>query len=76
MNLGAGVLWVSVNIKEMLHLHGYGDVWENPLLVTPDVFCPIFKQHLIDNFTQSWRADVENNNEKLTLINTLNKFRI
>ena len=50
----------------MLHLHGFGDVWENPLLVTPDVFCPIFKQRLIDNFTQSWRTDVENN-EKITL---------
>ena len=41
---------------------------ETPLLVTPDVFCSIFKQRLIDNFTQSWRADVKNN-EKLTLYN-------
>ena len=66
----AGTKNWTQSIKEMLRLHGFGDVWENPLLVTPDIFCSIFKQRLIDNFTQSWRADVENN-EKSTLINTL-----
>ena len=36
------------------------------MLVNPNKFCNAFKQRLIDNFTQTWRTDVENN-QKLTL---------
>ena len=57
--------WVQ-NIKDLLYSHGYGDIWENPMLVNPNTFCNAFKQRLIDNFTQTWRTDVENN-QKLTL---------
>ena len=57
--------WVY-SIKHLLFSHGYGYIWENPLSVCPQVFCYAFKQRLIDNFTQIWRADIENN-QKITL---------
>ena len=36
------------------------------MLTNPNTFCKAFKQRLIDNFTQTWRTDVENY-QKLTL---------
>ena len=53
--------WVY-SIKDLLFSYGYGYIWENPLPVCPQVF----KQRLTDNFTQTWRADIENN-KTLTL---------
>ena len=54
------------SIQDLLFSHGYGYIWENPLSVCPHVFYNAFKQRLIDNFPQTWRADLDNY-QKLTL---------
>lgn len=43
--------WAS-NVKNLLYRNGYGYVWNNPFSVDPMIFTVMFKQRLIDVFTQ------------------------
>ena len=52
--------WIY-NIIERLNTYGYGNVWDNPYIICPDIFCRIFKQRLLDMFTQEWKVDLELN---------------
>lgn len=51
------VNWCS-NVKALLYENGFGYVWEMPLAVDPNQFMILFKQRLLDVFTQKWRSDI------------------
>ena len=52
---------VLVRHKVELYSTGYGNIWDNPKSVCPSEFCKIFKQRLLDIYTQKWRAELDAN---------------
>ena len=52
--------WVK-NRKTILEQYGLGYIWLNPYSIEPNIFVAIFKQRLIDEFTQKWISDMANN---------------
>ena len=50
-----------VNVKSLLDRHGFSFVWNSPYTVNPKQFVYVFKQCLVDNFIQEWRADIDKN---------------
>ena len=52
--------WVQ-SLKTLLEQFGFGHIWLDPYSVRPHVFVSIFKQRLIDDFTQKWRSDLAKN---------------
>jgi hypothetical protein len=52
--------WVS-KVKKLLYEHGFGYVFETPLTVNVNHFITLFRQRLIDTFTQNWSSDLESN---------------
>ena len=57
----------AYNVKTLSYTHGFGNVWEDPYSVNPNTFLCMFRQRLIDNFVQQWKADTINNNNVLSL---------
>ena len=52
--------WVQ-SLKTLLEQFGFGHIWLDPYSVSPNDFVSIFKQRLIDDFTQKWRSDLAKN---------------
>ena len=49
-------------MKTLLEQFGFGHIWLDPYRVSPNFgFVSIFKQRLIDDFTQKWRSDLAKN---------------
>ena len=52
--------WTS-NVKQLLSKYGFAFVFDSPHSVDMKSFPSIFKQRLIDNFTQEWYASINSN---------------
>jgi len=50
--------WAS-SVKNILCSNGFGDVWEQPSLALSKSFIPLFKQRLVDMYTQDWNGSVQ-----------------
>ena len=48
-----------LNVKNLLSIHGFAYVWDDPTAVNPKHFIPVFKQRLVDEFLQKWYEDIE-----------------
>jgi hypothetical protein len=49
------------NVRSLLEKYGFFDVWLNPLSVNQNCFIVVFKQRLIDEYLQEWRASINCN---------------
>ena len=52
--------WLS-KVKQMLQRNGFLYIWENPNLVNHKHFVHIFKQRLVDEFSQTWTSNLASN---------------
>ena len=59
--------WIS-NVKSLLCDHGFAEVWNNPDSVNSDIFLPVFKQRVIDTYTQLW-VNAKENSSSLFIYN-------
>jgi hypothetical protein len=49
----------SSNVKDLLHISGFADVWLYPESVNLNVFMPIFERRLRDVYITKWRNGIE-----------------
>ena len=54
-------LHVETQSKRIVSWHQLCTTWLNPYSIEPTIFVGIFKQRLIDEFTQKWISDMANN---------------
>ena len=53
--------WVS-NVKRLLYTYGFAESFTHSDKLNCKIFPSIFKQRLIDNYTQEWHTSIENSN--------------
>ena len=49
----------ACNVRNVLYRFGFGIVWETQYVGNVKIFISVFKQRLIDCFTQDWTASLE-----------------
>ena len=52
--------WFS-NVRTLLEKYGFLNVWLNPSSVNQNQFIAVFKQRLLDEYVQEWRASLNTN---------------
>ena len=57
-----GKLNWCTHIRNMLARYGFLEVYDNVMHVDANVFIPLFRQRLIDEYLQQWRESLSNNN--------------
>ena len=56
--LGGKTNW-ALNVRLLLHKHGFRYVWEADTIGDASRFIHLFRQRLADCFTQQWHSEVE-----------------
>ena len=60
-DIDKGITNWFANVRNLLEKYGFLDIWLDPLSVNQNQFIAIFKQRLLDEYIQEWRASVNNN---------------
>lgn len=56
--------WLD-NIKNLICINGYGNVWNGPSEINPKWFISSFKQKLKDEYVQTWRSLIDKSSSSL-----------